>query len=570
MAKPDNILKLYKKAYRSLPKGKRWKAILSVFLLFLNSFFDLLGLASFLPLLTIMLKDNAVESSKTLSFIYDWFGFDSVNQLMLSIILVIFVFVVLKNIASILILKFQSTFAFYVTKDIMLDLFSYYFEKGYLYFKNNNSTEIFRDIYHTPVRYASALVTGYINLLNELLMMFLIFIGIIIYDYKIIFILGITVIPMFLVFYRITKNKIKRMGDDFNNLYPIITNHVFQSVFSFVDISITRTYRYFYSKLSQTLLPFINININRTVYNYMPSKVIESAVFLSIAVITIYGVYFLPDRQSLASLLGVYALAAYKMMPAINRIMIALNAINENQYVFSIIDQLDGYQEKPEFNQNIPFENKISFENIAFKYPDGDSNILQNYSITIKKGETVGIFGKSGGGKTTLMNILLGLLHPTAGTFKVDDIEITPENVGQWQKKLGYVQQEVFLLDATLAENIAFGLSKEKIDQEKIANAIQMASLKEFVDSLPNGLDTNVGERGAQLSGGQRQRVGIARALYFDSEVLFFDEATSALDPQTELEITESINKLSQEGLTMVIIAHRETSLKHVTRLIEI
>jgi ABC-type bacteriocin/lantibiotic exporter with double-glycine peptidase domain len=278
----------------------------------------------------------------------------------------------------------------------------------------------------------------------------------------------------------------------------------------------------------------------------------------------------MPSKESLAALLGVYAVAAYRIMPSINRIMIALNGLNSTQYTLPIVSQINDFDEQAiEEEQPINFNKDIELKNISFKYPKAESDLIKDFSLTIKRGEVIGIRGQSGGGKTTLMNIILGFLSPTSGSLKVDGKVIDAKNVTAWQHKLGYVQQEVFLLDATLAENIAFGVDEKEIDINKVHKVIEQASLISLVDSLQHGINTRVGERGAQLSGGQRQRVGIARALYFDSEVLFFDEATSALDPQTEIEINESIRSLSKQGLTMVIIAHRETSLEGVDRIIE-
>jgi ABC-type bacteriocin/lantibiotic exporter with double-glycine peptidase domain len=250
--------------------------------------------------------------------------------------------------------------------------------------------------------------------------------------------------------------------------------------------------------------------------------------------------------------------------------MIALNGLNSTQYTLPIVSQIKDFDEQAiEEEQPININKDIELKNISFNNPQAEYDLIKDFSLTIKRGEVIGIRGQSGGGKTTLMNIILGFLSPTSGSLKVDGKVIDAKNVTAWQHKLGYVQQEVFLLDATLSENIAFGVDEKEIDVNKVHKVIEQASLISLVDSLQHGINTRVGERGAQLSGGQRQRVGIARALYFDSEVLFFDEATSALDPQTEIEINESIRSLSKQGLTMVIIAHRETSLEGVDRIIE-
>jgi len=446
-----------------------------------------------------------------------------------------------------------------------------YYKKGFSYFKKTNSNITLRDIYVIPSRFASAITMNLLMLLNEIIILILIITGILAYDIKIILILSITVLPTFFIFYKLTKKKIKHIGDETNRLTPEIGKSIFQSIFGYVDVIITGTKQMFFDKVRLLVKPLAKLNVSRTVFNLAPTKVIESAMILSIVIILIYGVYTLPTKEEILSLIAIYALAAYRIMPSINRLMISINTLTENQYTFDVMNEItqDNIETKTT-EQNISFENSIEIKNISFQYDDGDDAVLNNFSLSIKKGETIGIRGKSGGGKTTLMNIMLGLLQPTYGEFVIDNTTINQNNIEAWQKQIGYVQQDVYLLDATLAENIAFGIKKEQINIEKINKAIEQSSLKEFVDSLPLGIETRVGERGTQLSGGQKQRVGIARALYFNSEVLFFDEATSALDPQTEKEITESIHKLSTEGLTMIIIAHRETSLQGADKIIEI
>jgi len=382
--------------------------------------------------------------------------------------------------------------------------------------------------------------------------------------------LVVTIVPVFILFYKFTKDKIKQLGDDKNKVGPEIAKSIFQSIFGYVDVVINGTSKYFVKRMTDNMGEFKRISISTVIYNLVPTKLIETTMVSAIFAIIVYGLYFMPSKESLAALLGVYAVAAYRIMPSINRIMIAINGINGNQYTLPIISQVKDFNiEEVKQENSISFDKEITLENVSFKYPKADSTLIENLNLTIKKGEVIGIRGKSGGGKTTLMNIVLGFLSPTSGKLKVDGVVIDEKNVSAWQHKLGYVQQEVYLLDGTLAENIAFGIDIQEIDVSKVNKVIEQASLLPLLETLSDGIHTRVGERGAQLSGGQRQRVGIARALYFDSEVLFFDEATSALDPQTELEINESIRKLSHQGLTMMIIAHRETSLESVDRILE-
>lgn len=217
----------------------------------------------------------------------------------------------------------------------------------------------------------------------------------------------------------------------------------------------------------------------------------------------------------------------------------------------------------------IKFNCDIKFDNISFRYKTGYNNVLQHLTFSIFKGEKVGIVGVTGSGKSTVIDILMGLLEPTSGTLKVDGIAITKRNVRGWQRRIAHVPQMIFLSDTTITENIAFGINKEDIDFGRVCDAAQKAELQVVIDKLPNQYNTLVGERGVRLSGGQRQRIGIARALYKNADILVFDEATSALDNKTEESVMKSIESLGKE-ITVIMIAHRITTLKKCTKIIEL
>lgn len=570
MYKKNIIINTIKGINKVLPEKFQKRALAVLILSLLNSILELIGLASLIPLFSVIFQEKVIEKNNIISSIYHTVGFTSENQFILSFIGLIIFIIVLKNIISLFVIRYQAKFSFDIMEYLMLQLHRLFYNKGFLFFKKNNSNTIYRDIYLVPQYFARSVLMGSINLLNEMIVLFLIVIAIAWYDIVILVLLVCTVVPIFFLFYFLTKQKIKRLGEETNKVMPLISADIFQSSFGYVDVVITSTYEFFYNRINKNITKFKQQNIDRTTLNYIPTKLIESTMVFAIFVISLYGLYFLPNKESLLALLGVFAISAYRVMPSINRIMIAMNGLIENQYTFDVINQLDSTNVMPMHEESILFEKEIKIENISFNYPGTKKVVLNKFNLNIKKGEILGIMGKSGSGKTTLMNILLGFLNPTSGRIRIDDQELNESTLNSWQRKIGYVQQEVFLLDTTLAENIAFGLKKKEINYNKLQYVIELSSLSELVESLPSEVDTIVGERGSELSGGQRQRIGIARALYFDSEILFFDEATSALDTQTEKDINESINNLSHQGLTMIIIAHRESSLINADRVIKL
>ena len=555
-----------------LPNRYRKRGLIAVFLLLINSLLELLGLASIIPLFTVIMKDGVIQQNYYLSFVYNTFGYSSESNFIITICAFVVLIIFIKNIIGILIQKYQSRFSLDLMSFFMLKLHKYFFQKGFLFFKETNSVLINRDIFAVPQRFSQIIVLGVFNLFHEILVLILIITAIVFYNPGIVLLLLFTVVPVFVIFYLATKNKIKKLGDDFHNLSPEIGNNIFQSVFGYIDVMINGTYLFFSNRIKKNMNAFKNISINMIVYKLIPSKLIEVSMILSIFVITIYGLKFMSSKEELLSLLGIYTIAAYRIMPSINRIMIALNGITENQYTIPVLEKLINF--KSDGNKivgEINFIENISISKVCYKYPNANDNIINNFNCTINKGEIICIKGNSGGGKTTIMNLMLGFLKPNSGEIKIDGQVLNNSNIESWQQKIGYVQQEVYLLDSSIAENIAFGIDKSLIDYDKINLVLKQASLVNFIESLDDGIDTLVGERGANLSGGQRQRIGIARALYFDSEVLFFDEVTSALDPETEVEINKTIESLSiNDGITIVMIAHRETGLDFVNKIIRI
>jgi len=275
--------------------------------------------------------------------------------------------------------------------------------------------------------------------------------------------------------------------------------------------------------------------------------------------------------------LGLYGFAAYRMLPAAQNIYRSISQIKFSEQVLSIL-QPEFALEKTEHTdslksdiQKLKFENSIRLENISFAYPNRlEQPVLNNFSIEIKKNTSLGIVGKSGSGKSTLMDIMLGLLQAQHGEVFIDGIALTENNIMAWRNLVGYVPQSIYLADKSIAENIAFGVSKEQIDFRQVQFVAKQAQIDDFIQhQLPLGYHTIVGERGVMLSGGQRQRIGIARALYKDPQMLFMDEATSALDTETEQAVNDAIQGLSGEK-TMVIIAHRESAIKHCVNKISL
>jgi ABC-type multidrug transport system fused ATPase/permease subunit len=303
----------------------------------------------------------------------------------------------------------------------------------------------------------------------------------------------------------------------------------------------------------------------------LPQMFTETGMALGMAGLVILSVVV--SKTDIGLLFGIFAVAVMRLIPSIRNIMSSWSALRYNRYTIDVVAEVN--DESININRTddrFHFAREIELRNLSFKFDDADTETISNLSLKIAKGERVGIKGASGVGKTTLFNLMLGLYRPTSGDILVDGERLGTENIRKWQNSIGYVSQSVFIADMSLAENIALGTSSEKIDYKHVTKALEMADLKEFVASLPEGIHSRIGEQGSRLSGGQRQRIGIARALYKNCDILFFDEATSSLDSHTEENINSAIRRLSADNraLTIVVIAHRDSSLEYCDRIIDL
>jgi ABC-type multidrug transport system fused ATPase/permease subunit len=524
-------------------------------------------LGALIPLFISILQPDAFNSG-WLKDMYDFSGLESTTSFTLALSGLIFVFILLKNIVSLWIVRYQAKFSFGLYTYFATRLQRYFYRKGFLYFKSHNSNEIVRDINTVPALFAQNLLLSLLGLLTEMTILLLIVVSITIYDPTIMLMLSAIVVPVFVIFYQLVKNKITALALEANRINAETSKNLYQSIFGYVDVMINNNKEWFFAAYHKNVKRMSQIRTKQFVYNLMPTKVIETTMILGILVIIAYGITMLPTRGDLLILLGVFALAAYRILPSVNRMMMALMNVKSYQFTLGVVEKVKHLENLHEREESLGFNREIRIKDLIYYYPGKKEPVLKGINFKINRGESVGFVGRSGSGKTTLINIMLGFLKPTKGEVCIDDTTLSEDYLVSWRHLIGYVQQEVFLIDGTLAENIALGYGD--VDKERVMEVARRARLSELIAELPNGIDTLVGERGSRISGGQRQRIGIARALYSGAKVLFFDEATSSLDTETEKEITEAINNLSGGDLTMIIIAHRLSTLKYCDRIIEI
>lgn len=564
------IVQTYKRVYRLLPSNKRKHSILILFLLGLSSTLDLAGLGALLPLFIFVLDPEALSTDGIFLNVFNALGFDSETNFIIFLSSLIFLIVLVKNLIGLFIHYLIAKFTFSVQEYFSNLLLFKYFHRGLTFIKESNSNRVARDVNGVPGKFSTNLLLPLMNMTNELILICLVVLALLLYNPWVVLLVSAVVLPTFLLFYSFSKNRVQHYAEKIYEISPRISKVLYESFFGYVDIKVSGTEDKFRRDYQRNLRESVKYQVLNQTFKQAPTKVVETSMILGILIIICFGLFYYSNREALLTLLSVFALAAYRLIPSANRLMVALIDVKAHQYSIEVLNRVNtNYPEEDQKSGRIKFENRIQFKNVNFSFTDGQV-IIDGIDLELKKGERLGVIGQSGSGKSTLMNLLLLFYEPNTGSILCDEQEIGISSQKVWRKLIGYVPQEVFLNDGNIRENVAFGVSEESIDDKKVIECLERASLAQLVESLEKGIYSSIGERGSRLSGGQRQRIGIARALYFGAQILLFDEATSALDSATEREITDSIAKLAEEDMTMLIIAHRTTSLKHCNRIIEL
>jgi len=366
---------------------------------------------------------------------------------------------------------------------------------------------------------------------------------------------------------RFSSRRIRLWGEAQNFHKGMIIQHLQQGFGGVKDVKILGRENYFVNQYSEHLDGNANVLRRFSLAQAVPRFGLEILMIVGLGSLVSTMVLSGQELTGILPVLGLFGAAAFRLLPAVNRSILSAQTINLNRPLVDGVAADLGLSISKTSTKNVhnQLASSISIENLSFSYKTASTQALTGVSIDIARGEAVGLVGPSGSGKSTLVDILLGLLEPTSGRVLVDGIDIH-DNLRGWQDQIGYVPQSIFLTDDTLRRNVAFGLPKEQIDDDAVKSAIRSAQLEEFVASLPEGLNTIVGERGVRLSGGQRQRIGIARALYNNPDVLVLDEATSSLDTETEHEVMQAVQALQGEK-TVIIVAHRLSTVEYCDRL---
>lgn len=562
-------MKNFFKIFKILTKKQMQICFLLIFLMFLVAIFEAFGIGLIYPVITIIGESDYLQKHESISKILSVIGINTHKELVIFSVLSLLAFYVFKHLLILFQGKIQITFTLNNQADYTKRLYRYYMQKPYLFHVNTNISVIFRNINLACVTVFTDILTNTLAILTNVITMFVIWVFILVMDWLmalvVLFVLG----PLLLLILNYFRKKINYYGTVQNECNLKCIKWLNQGFWSVKETKVMKKEDFFTDEFSKAFTEFTECQKQFLFINRFPRSLIELVCVGGILLLIAIKMLFDIDSESIIPSLGVLALAAVRLMPCMNQVTGLFNQIKFKKPFFEEIydDFMAVKNEKEkkaievikEKEETIKFNDAISVQNLSFSYPETTKNIFTNVSFTIPRGKFVGIVGPSGAGKTTFVDILLGLLKPSEGKILVDNNNIF-DNVSGWLDNVSYVPQSIYLIDGTIKENIAFGVLPEDIDDNRIQQVLKMAELYDFVQSLDLKENTQCGDMGAKLSGGQKQRIGIARALYQNPSVLILDEATSALDNETEKQITETITKLKGE-ITIIAIAHRLSTL---------
>lgn len=542
-----------------LDKKQKRKIAGLVVMTVISGFLETLSVSLLLPLVSLIIDENAMMENKYVIAICDKLQIKDITTLILWVLLLLIVVFVIKTAYVFLTDYVQLRFinnSLYRDSCKMLEKYAY---KPYAYFLNADTAVILRIIYADTER-VYTLVRECMMLLTEFVVAFFLGIFLLIVNVKMTVFIMVLLLATVLLIKVVLEPKIAKIGVSYQEAQSRSYKWILEAFNGIKDIKVAEKEEFFIGNYDREYKENCKLRRKSLLYLGVPRLLIEMIAMVGVLIYLIINIVLGHKLNSMIPQISAFGFAAVRLLPSVNRISTRLSNIS---YYKAALDTLyEDLSEKTkkriswqESGKKITIKDRIKMENITFSYPNTDKKVLDNANLEIPAGKSVGLIGPSGAGKTTVVDILLGLLDAQEGKLLCDGLNIK-ECYSAWLNNIGYIPQSIFLLDGSIADNVAFGIEKEKVDEKRLWEVLREAQLAEFVEQLPERENTTIGERGVRLSGGQRQRIGIARALYHDPEILVFDEATSALDNDTEHAIMESIRAFKGKK-TMIIIAHR-------------
>ena len=564
------------KLFFILNKKQRYLSLFLLFLTLIGALLEVVGVSAVLPFIQAMIYPEQLRNNEYVRRLMLVLNLKSDGQLLLLIVTGVILVYLLKNAYLTALSYIRVRFATSIQKELGVRIMKIYMKQGYLFFTKNNTNDMYREI--------TGDVEGIYNILNYLLRLvtegitvFCICIYMFVTDYMMAALTAVTALISAAVIITISKNKMKKYGEQYRTNEMLTRKWAAQAFQGIKEVLVLNRQQYFVDRYQEATVKLQSALIKQTVAAESPAYILEftcvTGLIAAVSIRMLLGI----DNSSFILNVAAFAVSAFRIMPSLGRMANAVNNILFNipsmNKTYDTVNKFCGSMEQEKVQEKmkageICFQRELVLKDICWSFAEGEKDIIHELNLTIRKGDAIAFIGESGAGKSTIADIILGLYKPQKGHIYMDgmDIQKIPE---QWRKVIGYVPQSIYLLDDTIRNNIAFGIEPDDIDDGKIWEVLELAQMKSFVENLPEGLDTMLGEMGIRFSGGQRQRIAIARALYFDPEILILDEATSALDNKTEEAVMEAVDML-QGWKTLIIIAHRLSTIQKCNHVYEI
>ena len=563
----------HKLGYIFSKRDKKKIAVL-LFAVIVGSLLELLSVSIFTPFVNIIMNQDSIQKTWYLKWLYDLFGFHSNKGFLGFLSVCIMIVYVLKNVYLILERSYMFKFSYNTQKNLSTRLLVTYMKEPYTFHLNKNIATLQRSLQEDTSQFMQVILYS-LELITEVVTCSVLGIFLLIVSKSITLVVLVLLVLCIGLFFFITKRYARGLGQKNQGYRGMIFQWMNQSLGGIKEIKILNREQYFVDEYQKYYAKFARgLRISRVI-SILPKYIVEAVCMTGLLTAIIIKMFFgEADIIYYVPQLAVFAVAALRLMPSVGKIneytTSILYALPSVDLVYHDLTEIEAYVERQdnEVKESWNLEREIRAEHVTYHYPDVEEAVIRDADFTIKKGQTVAFIGASGAGKTTMVDIILGLLEPQQGRIMADGLNVH-KKPKTFHAQVGYIPQVIYLSDDTIRNNIAFGVRESEIDEAAIQRAVEKAQLTEFIGSLPHGLGTLVGDRGVRLSGGQRQRIGIARALYHDPEILVLDEATSALDNDTEAAVMEAVENL-QGTKTMIIIAHRLTTIRNVDVIYEV
>lgn len=538
-------------------------------LIFGGAFWELLGVSAIIPFVTSIIDPDSLLQRWYVRVVYDYLNLKSSQQLIIIMAAFLILVYIVKNVYLCVMYYSQYLFTYKNQYRLSQQMLANYINRPYAFHLNSSSAELLRNI-KEDTEGCYSFVLCVVQLISEVAVCAVLAVYLFIKDKSIT--IGITILLfMYVMLYLfVMKKRMRKLGQREREQLKFMNKWIMEALGGIKETKILMRENYFQGKFNADTDGLAKTRIGYSIITYIAKPTVETVCIGGLLSVVALKIYRGVDASYFIPIVSVFAVAAFRLLPSLNRIttylsMIMLRKPSVDALYKDITDiaQNSDYTNREKYlsTNTFIYEHKIEMKNVSFRYEGTEQDVLSDVSLSIPKNKSVAFIGPSGGGKTTLADLLLGILEPDEGQIIIDGQDIK-NNKREWYGKLGYIPQTIFLLDDTIKNNIVFGVPENEIDYERLVAAMQEAQIYEFVQGQPQGWDTMVGERGVRLSGGQRQRIGIARALYNNPEILILDEATSALDNDTESAIMEAIDRLGGKK-TLIIIAHRLSTIKN-------